>query len=145
MLFTHEKFLEICWSWRHLKIAHYDYDYSYNLHFLSYVIFDQQLKITFRKSSALPIPEKIHPLFANFPLKIQKVQIHHFLLTLKIFQAPLQKGGGNYWKTLISAEMSLIVYMPYRFYAFPCIFDAVPVGFKVIIVVVSFALLQNCR
>ena len=40
----------------------------------------------------------------------------------------------------ISAEMSLI---DNRFYAFPCIFDAVPVGFKVMIVVVSFALLQN--
>ena len=32
-----------------------------------------------------------------------------------------------------------------RFYAFPCIFNAVPVGFKVMIVAVSFALLQNCR
>ena len=32
--------------------AHYNYDYRYNLHFfLSYVIFDQPLKITFRKSS----------------------------------------------------------------------------------------------
>ena len=32
-----------------------------------------------------------------------------------------------------------------KFYAFPCTFNAVPVGFKVIIVVVRFALLQNCR
>ena len=32
-----------------------------------------------------------------------------------------------------------------RFSALPCIFNAVPVGFKVMIVVVSFALLQNCR
>ena len=30
-----------------------------------------------------------------------------------------------------------------RFYAFPCIFNAVPVGFKVMIVVVSFALPQG--
>ena len=28
--------------------AHYNYDYCYNLHFLSYEIFDQQLKITFK-------------------------------------------------------------------------------------------------
>ena len=32
-----------------------------------------------------------------------------------------------------------------RLNAFPCIFNAVPVGFKVMIVVVSSALLQNCR
>ena len=37
--------------------------------FLSYVIFIQQLKITFRKSAAPFFPEKIH-----FPLKIKKVQ-----------------------------------------------------------------------
>ena len=32
-----------------------------------------------------------------------------------------------------------------RFYAFPRVFDAVPVCFKIIIVVVSFALFQHCR
>ena len=57
--------------------------------FLSYVIFDQQLKITFRKS--------IHsPLFTHSPppLKIQKVQVPPFLPTLKIFQAcPAERGG----------------------------------------------------
>ena len=41
------------------------------LFFLSYVIFGQQLEITFRKSSANP--EKIHS-----PLKIQKVQVPPF-------------------------------------------------------------------
>ena len=41
--------------------------------FLSYGIFDQQLKITFRKSSAPSSPEKIHS-----PLKIQKEQIPLF-------------------------------------------------------------------
>ena len=43
--------------------------------FLSYMIFDQQLKITFRKSSAPPPPEKI-----NSPLKIQEVQVPPFCL-----------------------------------------------------------------
>ena len=63
--------------------------------FLSYVIFDQQLKITFRKSSGPP--EKVHPpLFTHSPRKIQKVQVPPFLPTLKIFQPPpLQKGGGG--------------------------------------------------
>ena len=32
-----------------------------------------------------------------------------------------------------------------RLYAFPCVFDVVPAGFKVMIWVVSLALLQNCR
>ena len=57
-----------CKEVKHIMIMITDYD------FLSYVIFDQQLKITFRKSSGSP--EKIHsppknaksaspPLFAN--------------------------------------------------------------------------------
>ena len=58
--------------------------------FLSYVIFDQQLKITFRKSSAPPpYPEKIQsPLFAN----------------IEDFSAPLlpcRKGGKHYGKSII--------------------------------------------
>ena len=51
--------------------------------FLSYVIFDQQLKITFRKSSA---PPPHPPSWKNPPLKIQKVQVSPFLPTLKIFK-----------------------------------------------------------
>ena len=47
--------------------------------FLSYVIFDQQLKITFRNSSGSS--EKNLPP----PLKIQKLQVPLFLPTLKIF------------------------------------------------------------
>ena len=67
---------------------------------MSYVILHQQLKITFRKS--LPPPEKIHPPFllshpptprphthTQTPLKIYKVQVPPFLLTLKIFQVTL--------------------------------------------------------
>ena len=45
--------------------------------FLSYVIFDQQLKITFRKS--LGPPEKIHsPCFTHSLLKIQKLEVPSF-------------------------------------------------------------------
>ena len=48
--------------------------------FLSYGIFDQQLKITFRKSQAPR--KKSTPL-----LKIQKFQVPYFWPTLKLFQA----------------------------------------------------------
>ena len=49
--------------------------------FLSYVIFDQQLKITFRKSPAPPPPpEKIHS-----PLKIQKVQVSPVFANIENF------------------------------------------------------------
>ena len=51
--------------------------------FLSYVIFDQQLKITFRKSSGGPpplLPEKIHS-----PLKIQKVQVSPVFANIENF------------------------------------------------------------
>ena len=51
--------------------------------FLSYVVFDQKLRITFRKSSGPP--EKI---YSAPPLKIQKVQVPPFC-HLKTFQPPL--------------------------------------------------------
>ena len=103
-LFANLKLMSVFYSWIIFSLqvgdiwslyggqAHYDYDYCYNL---SYVIFDQQLKITFRKSSGPP--EKVHPpLFTHSPRKIQKVQVPPFLPTLKIFQPPpLQKGGGG--------------------------------------------------
>ena len=57
--------------------------------FLSYVIFDQQLKITFRKSSGPPLKKSTPP-------KNSKSAISHFLPTLKIFQPPsppCRKGG----------------------------------------------------
>ena len=62
---------------------------------LSYVIFDLQLKITFRKSS--DPPEKIHFLFFTYsPLEIEKVQVPLFWPTLKIFQAsPVERGGHH--------------------------------------------------
>ena len=59
--------------------------------FLSYVIFDQQLKITFRKSSTSSL-KKIH--FPHFPpLEIQKVHVAPLLQTLKIFQDLLAERG----------------------------------------------------
>ena len=61
-----------------------DYD------FLSYVTFDQQLKITFRKSSGPP--EKVHS-----PLKNSKSASPPFLLTLKVFQGPpAERGAGGH-------------------------------------------------
>ena len=48
--------------------------------FLSYALFHKQLKINFRKSSALLKKSTPPP-----PLKIKKVQVPIFLPTLKIF------------------------------------------------------------
>ena len=73
-----------CKEVKHIMIMITDYD------FLSYAISDQQLKITFRKSSSPP--EKIFLLTP--PLKIQKVQVPPFLLTLTIFQAPSCRNEG---------------------------------------------------
>ena len=74
VLFIHETFLvyklETFRNWKevkHIMIKIIDFD------FLSYVIFDEKN----------PLP----------PLKIQKVQVPQFLLTLKIFQPFLQKVG----------------------------------------------------
>ena len=53
-------------------------------------------------------------------------------------------GGTINRKTL--RDISRKVFNSYnRFYAFPCIFNAILVGFKIMIEVVSYALLQNCR
>ena len=65
--------------------------YCYNLHFFILCDIDQQLKITFRKSSGPP--EKIHfPLF-TLPPKNPKSASPSFLPTLNIF---LVGGGGHY-------------------------------------------------
>ena len=81
MLFIHEKFLvykletfKNCKEVKHIMIMIIAIIYI----FLSYVIFDQQLNITFRKSSASPPPppwKNPLPLFNHFPLKIQKLQV----------------------------------------------------------------------
>ena len=57
--------------------------------FLSYVIFDQQLKITFRKSSTSRWKNPLSP------KNSKSASPSPFLLTLKIFQAPLQKEGED--------------------------------------------------
>ena len=55
-------------------------------------------------------------------------------------------GNGGTINRKALRNISRNVFNSYnRFYAFPCIFDAAPVGFKVMIVVISFALLQNCK
>ena len=62
--------------------------------FSSYMIFDQQLKITFRKSSAPPPPEKIHyPLFTHSPPK--KVNVPPFCQHWKLLRPLCRKGGGQ--------------------------------------------------
>ena len=66
--------------------------------FLYYEIFDQQLKITLRKSSAHPPQEKIEPPFLlTPPLKFKHCKSSRFLPTLKVFQAPPRerRGGGR--------------------------------------------------
>ena len=88
MLFIHEKFLvykletfKNCKEVKHMIMIR-----AIIYIFLSYVIFDQPLKITFRKSSGPP--KKIH----SPPLKIQKLQIPLFANIKKFLDLPLQKG-----------------------------------------------------
>ena len=59
--------------------------------FLTYVIYDQQLKETFRKSSG-PLKNPL-PLFTHLHLEIKK--IFPFGQHLKFFRAPGRKGGGH--------------------------------------------------
>ena len=65
-LFVNLKLMSAFYSWNGFRVqvgdiqqllggkAHYDYHYCYNLHFATYIIFDQQLKITFRKPLSPP-------------------------------------------------------------------------------------------
>ena len=55
--------------------------------FLFYVIFDQQLKSTFRKSSG---PERIH-----YPLKLEKVQVPPFCQHWIFFSPPPSAEKGE--------------------------------------------------
>ena len=100
MLFIHETFLAYkmetfknCKEVKHIVIMTIDYD------FLSYVTFDQQLKITFKKSSGPP--EKIHsPLFTHYPLKNSKSASLPLFANTENFSAPppppnSRKGGGT--------------------------------------------------
>ena len=70
--------------------------------FLSYVMFDQQLKIL--RSP----PEKIHsPLFTHSPPKNSKSESPSFLPTLKTFQALSRKGERTLWNGL-SCLLSIV-------------------------------------
>ena len=71
--------------------------------FLSYVVFDQKLRITFRKSSGPP--EKI---YSAPPLKIQKVQVPPFC-HLKTFQPPPICPNATF-EQLVTRQLSLIYY-----------------------------------
>ena len=72
--------------------AHYDYNYY---DFLSYVIFDQQLKITFRKSSAPPMKKAIPPFLHTPPQKFKKCKSPLFANIENFAGLPLQKGGED--------------------------------------------------
>ena len=59
------------------------------IYILSYVIFDQRLKITFRKSSAPSPLKKPTPSFLLIlPLKIQKLKVPPSFANIGIFLAP---------------------------------------------------------
>ena len=60
--------------------------------FLCYVIFDQQLRITFRKSSAPTPPEKIHSPLTH--KKFKKCKSHLFAI-IENFSGPLAEGGKD--------------------------------------------------
>ena len=108
VLFIHEMFLveklEIftnCKEVKHIMVMIIAIIYI----FVSFEIFDQQFKITFRKSSVLPTPPSPpkkknppSPFLLTPPLKIQNVQVPPFLPPLKIFQAPLaeRRDEGHY-------------------------------------------------
>ena len=88
-----------CKEVKHIMIMITDYD------ILSYVIFDQQLKITFRKSSAPPTPppppEKIHSPFLLTPpiSKNSKSASPPFFANIENFSGPCaERGGGGHWK-----------------------------------------------
>ena len=67
--------------------------------FLSYEIFDQQLKITFRKSLALMIKSTVPPFLLTPPLKTQKVQVPPFT-KIEIFSGAPSCRKGRMWRTL---------------------------------------------
>ena len=99
VLYIHETFLvykletfKNCKEVKHIMIMIIAIIYF----FLSYVIFDQQFKITFWKSSGPSLKKSTSPfLLTPLPLKIQKVQVPPFCQHWIFFRPPLQKGGGR--------------------------------------------------
>ena len=91
MFFIHEAFLvykmetfKNCQEVKHIIIMIIAIIYI----FLSYMIFDQQLKITFRKFST-PLKKSLPPFYSLLPLKMQKVQVPPFCQPWKFFSPPL--------------------------------------------------------
>ena len=66
--------------------------------FLSYVLFDQQLKITFRKSSTLPLKKSNPPFFLTPPPKNSKIVSppHPLFTDIDKSSAPHSRMGGYY-------------------------------------------------
>ena len=97
-----------------------------SIFFLSYEVFDQQLKIIFRKSSCLP--EKIHPhLFTPPPLKIQSLflplckkepKIRQFTFFISVFFRNRAKCMFPVWEFFLS--YGLIFSPPVRSQDFYC-------------------------
>ena len=85
-----------CKEVKHIMIMITDYD------ILSYVIFDQQLKITFRKSSARPPPPKksTRPFLLTYPIsKNSKSASPPFFVNIENFSGPCaERGGEGHWK-----------------------------------------------
>ena len=76
---------------------------------LSYVIFDQQLKITFRKFSALPPWENPTPLFYSLlPKKFKKCKSPSFCQHWKFFKPPCRKGGHYEHVTLEVTQLDKV-------------------------------------
>ena len=63
--------------------------------FLSYVVFDQQLKITLRESSGPSRKSPLPPFYSLLSIKFKKCKSPPFLPTLKIFQASPAESGGR--------------------------------------------------
>ena len=116
MLFIHEKFLvykletfKNCKEVKHIMIMIIAIIYI----FLSYVIFDQQLKITFRKSSDPLSPEKIHSPFYSLPSpKNLKVASSPLFDNIENFLGcPSRKGGRTLWLLCRSSSFFFLTFV----------------------------------
>ena len=76
--------------------------------------------------------------------RISFMPFHVFLILFQLAFHWIGNSGTINSKSLRHISRS-VFNIQNRFYAFPCVFNAVPVGFKKMIVVVSFTLFENCR
>ena len=85
-----------CKEVKHIMIIDYD--------FLSYVIFDQQMKITFRKASGTP--SKVH-----LPPKNSKSVSPLFFSKIENFLAPpAERGGGHCGCFMVSRDVFVLLF-----------------------------------